>query len=405
MTSVRTSISRLRPLFLALALAGAAISPAHAVSSSLHEFLKPAKPLDPEQAKEQRKAAARADAEKKRAQREAAEREAAEKGEATTAHATKSASVLDEDDEDTAAPAAAAAPAPATSARFNSDAGLHIEAAVRRLGLPPETAAQAAGLMVGMAGSSIFTKVLAPSQGGADALEMLAQDASNASVALLEQRYVLAERIGGYLRYGALAALLGGLAVLGLRRASGSGKRRSRIAANNNTSESSSMFKFSRLFGKGKKGAAAGASVTASPIIVDMNVLQDYAVNLLFARGRHDLTGCRDMVTANWARILETYFRTCESRGHWNKVERVSHLKCEQLEAWEDGELQYARLSVRWQALDYMVNFNRKPQDPGYVFEGKPNTLDDFAEDWTVVRRPGEGWLIDAMCPSAAPAR
>lgn len=395
----RLSLSHLKPVLLALTLAGAVAVPAHS-ADSLHEFLKPRQPLDPAQAKEQRKQLARADAEKKRALREAKEREAAEKG----ADATDDGKVIanhddgaSEDDADSTKDASAAAK------RFSSEAGVYIEAAVRRFGLSPSASAQTAGLMMGVSGPWVFSHLMGPQGQGADALDILAQDATSAGVEYLEQRYSAAERIGHYIRYALILALAGSAFIVGYRTMVPASGRRSRLSA---PPRKESMLKLPRFFG-GKKPATQ-ASVSQPGVGVpplDAAMVEDYAVNLLFARGRHDLGGCRNMITPNLMRILETYFRTCESRGHWNKVERVSKLQCQVQESWEDGDAHYTRLTVTWQALDYVVNLNRKPTDPGYIVEGNPVAMDPFSEDWTAVHRAGDGWLIDSMCPSAAAPR
>lgn len=140
----------------------------------------------------------------------------------------------------------------------------------------------------------------------------------------------------------------------------------------------------------------------ATPVVLpfDMDTLRDYAFNLLFARGRHDLAGVGDMVTPSFARCLTTHFQTLEAKGHWNKVERVCGVQCEKGESWQEGDTSYVKLLVRWKALDYIVNYNRRIGDLGYIVDGDPNTMESFEEEWIVTRRACDAWLVDAMYPA-----
>jgi predicted lipid-binding transport protein (Tim44 family) len=128
--------------------------------------------------------------------------------------------------------------------------------------------------------------------------------------------------------------------------------------------------------------------------------LRDYAFNLLFARGRHDLAGVGDMVTQSFARCLQNHFQTLEAKGHWNKIERVCSVQCEKGEAWQEGDTSYVKLLVSWKALDYIVNYNRRAGDIGYIVDGDPNKMESFEEEWIVTRRAGDAWLVDAMYPA-----
>lgn len=139
--------------------------------------------------------------------------------------------------------------------------------------------------------------------------------------------------------------------------------------------------------------------IPAIVVAFDMDTLRDYAFNLLFARGRHDLAGVGDMLTPSLARCLMSHFSALEAKGHWNKVERVCSVKCQETESWQEGDTSYVKLAVSWKALDYVVNFNRRPEEAGYLVDGSPTAPESFNEEWFVTRRAGETWLVDAMHP------
>jgi predicted lipid-binding transport protein (Tim44 family) len=209
-----------------------------------------------------------------------------------------------------------------------------------------------------------------------------------------------------------MAFMAGGLLFVGHKALSRKTARVSRRTSRLSQSPAKSSDKTStigtRMLGifRKKSEKTAVTPVTAQAVVVafDMDTLRDYAFNLLFARGRHDLAGVGDMVTPSFARCLQSHFQALESKGHWNKVERVSGVKCKEVESWQEGDTSFAKLHVSWNALDYVVNYNRRPGEAGYLVEGDANKMEEFYEEWVVTRKAGESWLVDAMYPAKKPS-
>lgn len=298
------------------------------------------------------------------------------------------------------------------SVRLGRDAERAIKAAVHYLGLSPKNGAGAAGFLVGVTGPWAQSKFIEVSAAENVVLEVLSQGAADAGAGFLADRFAVAERTGRMARYLSFALLAGGLLYAAYSRFSQRSARASRrnsysarkpaVLSNNSNNTGIGMFKiFNRKPAKSSDKQEPGQAVV---VAFDMDTLRDYAYNLLFARGRHDLAGVGDMVTPNFARCLQTHFQTLEAKGHWNKVERVCAINCQEVESWQEAEISIAKLHVSWKALDYIVNFNRRPSEPGYVVDGDPSKMEEFYEEWVVTRRAGEAWQVDAMYPASRPS-
>lgn len=369
---------------------------------------------DPVEIAAMKKAAARAHAEKMRAIREARELEADAAGIGAATNADAGATPLADASTPThVEPAALAKVGTVLTAapdlvanKVTAEVTAYIHAAVSRLGVSPKTGAETAGFLVGVSGPWMYSQVMGAPSGAS--LRELTQGAADVGAVYLESHYSVAERAGRITRYAVIAAMAAGLlltarklifrnaAPRSRRTASRAGKPASRSETPQSTG--SRMFPF---FGR-KSAKQTEKHEPATPVVLpfDMDTLRDYAFNLLFARGRHDLAGVGDMVTPSFARCLTNHFQTLEAKGHWNKVERVCSVQCEKGEAWQEGDTSYVKLLVRWKALDYIVNYNRRMGDIGYVVDGDPNTMESFEEEWLVTRRAGDAWLVDAMYPA-----
>ena len=301
------------------------------------------------------------------------------------------------------------APTAESAKRFLAkEAERAITAAVHHLGLSPKHGAGTAGFLLGVSGPWAYSKMLDASAAEGVVLDAITAGVADASTTYLADRYAGAEETGRMARYLALMLAAGGLLnalhTKFSRRSSRISRRTSRTGCESSGQSNKSnktgigMFK---LFGR-KSATPNEKQEPCQAVVVafDMDTLRDYAYNLLFARGRHDLAGVGDMVTANFARCLQTHFQTLEAKGHWNKVERICALKCEEVESWQEAETSIAKLHVSWKALDYVVNYNRRPGEAGYVVDGDPTKMEDFYEEWVVTRRAGDVWQVDAMYPA-----
>ena len=80
------------------------------------------------------------------------------------------------------------------------------------------------------------------------------------------------------------------------------------------------------------------------------------------------------------------------SAGIENRVEDVRFEAGDLAEAWNDDDLQYATVAMRWSARDYTVR-----ADTGVLADGRHAERVTATEAWTFVRAPGGRWLLSAI--------
>ena len=80
------------------------------------------------------------------------------------------------------------------------------------------------------------------------------------------------------------------------------------------------------------------------------------------------------------------------SAGIENRVEDVRFEAGDLAEAWNDDDLQYATVAMRWSARDYTVR-----ADTGVLIDGRNAERVTATEAWTFVRAPGGRWLLSAI--------
>ncbi len=85
------------------------------------------------------------------------------------------------------------------------------------------------------------------------------------------------------------------------------------------------------------------------------------------------------------------------SQGVVNRCENIELIHGDVREAWDEGNLQYATVHLRWRAVDYTVRSDREPTQPGWLVEGDPHTPSEVQEMWTFARSPGGHWLLSAI--------
>jgi predicted lipid-binding transport protein (Tim44 family) len=129
----------------------------------------------------------------------------------------------------------------------------------------------------------------------------------------------------------------------------------------------------------------------------DLNAFQAIHAAVQEAWSAADLARLRRLVTPEMLSYFSEELTRSASRGVQNIVGDVQLLKGELTEAWEEGDLQYARALMRWRAIDYVVRLGRSAGDPDFVAGGDPRGPVEAEEMWTFVRRRGGDWLLSAI--------
>lgn len=146
-----------------------------------------------------------------------------------------------------------------------------------------------------------------------------------------------------------------------------------------------------------RTGAAAGAAGTASRDEIGITG-EDYAeferllVVIQGAWSDRSLDALRRSVTPEMVSYFSEKLSANASAGIENRVEDVRFEAGDLAEAWNDGDLQYATVAMRWSARDYTVR-----TDTGVLVEGRNSERVEAMEVWTFVRAPGGRWLLSAI--------
>jgi predicted lipid-binding transport protein (Tim44 family) len=187
-------------------------------------------------------------------------------------------------------------------------------------------------------------------------------------------------------------ALIGGLVYLGFRLF----RRRVDPSA---SSAGQATYYTAEPVGSGM-AAGAGQAVAGPPVSVtdaDYAAFGDLLSNIQGAWTRSDLAELKRYVTPEMLSYFAEELSRNASQGLENRVENVTLVKGDLLEAWQEDGLEYVTAQMRWSAFDYMVRADRSARDPDYVASGTPAQAVEHAEVWTFVRSRGGHWLLSAI--------
>ena len=146
-------------------------------------------------------------------------------------------------------------------------------------------------------------------------------------------------------------------------------------------------------FGGGTRAPSGPVQITDA----DYTAFGDLLMNIQGAWSKGDLAALKRYVTPEMLSYFSEELSRNASQGLENRVENITLLKGDLLEAWEEGGLEYATAALRWSAHDYMVRSDRAPNAPDYVASGQPAQATETSEVWTFVRSRGGHWLLSAI--------
>jgi predicted lipid-binding transport protein (Tim44 family) len=112
-----------------------------------------------------------------------------------------------------------------------------------------------------------------------------------------------------------------------------------------------------------------------------------------------DLQALRPLLTPEMLSYFSQALSANLSRGIANRVEQVKLLQGDLAEAWREGDIDYATVAMRWQAIDQTVDIAS-----GKVVEGDPVRPSETAEVWTFMRLRDGKWLLSAIQPEVEQA-
>jgi predicted lipid-binding transport protein (Tim44 family) len=146
------------------------------------------------------------------------------------------------------------------------------------------------------------------------------------------------------------------------------------------------------------RGGSAGAGPGGAPRDEIGIAGADYAeferllVVIQTAWSERNIDALRRHMTPELVSYFSEKLTANASAGIENRVEDVRFEAGDLAEAWNDDDLQYATVAMRWNARDYMVR-----ADTGVLVEGRDAERVTATEVWTFVRAPGGRWLLSAI--------
>jgi predicted lipid-binding transport protein (Tim44 family) len=152
---------------------------------------------------------------------------------------------------------------------------------------------------------------------------------------------------------------------------------------------------------RGFAGNFMGSAVdTGTPLMLadtDTEAFAQTLVSIQTAWGDGNFDKLRQYVTPEMLHYFNDELAANTSRGVENKVANVTVQDVQAVESWQEYNLSYATVVIRWTASDYMVRLGRQPADSDYIASGNPAASETFSEQWTFNRAQGGRWLLSAI--------
>ncbi|MTJ80119.1 MAG: Tim44 domain-containing protein [Telmatospirillum sp.] len=124
----------------------------------------------------------------------------------------------------------------------------------------------------------------------------------------------------------------------------------------------------------------------------DLSSFERILTGIQAAWSRNDVDGLRHLVTPEMAGYMAEQLAGNAARGLSNQVQQVRLLQGDVNETWREGGAEYATVTMRWEAGDFMVRI-----DNGAGAAGDPRSPVATTEVWTLVRQRNGGWLLSAI--------
>ena len=135
--------------------------------------------------------------------------------------------------------------------------------------------------------------------------------------------------------------------------------------------------------------AQAGPPVPIAP--ADYQQFEQLLKAMQDAWSRADLRALQQIATPEMVSYFAEQLAESASRGVRNTVTDVRLEKGDLVEAWREGDREYATVAMRFSMIDVTRD------GAGYVVAGNPSERQTATEVWTFVRVRGGRWLLSAI--------
>jgi len=127
------------------------------------------------------------------------------------------------------------------------------------------------------------------------------------------------------------------------------------------------------------------------PSDVDKQAFGTILIDVQKAWTDGDIGALRQLATPEVVSWLADDLSRNVSQGVRNVVDQIGLQKGEVIEAWRDGQIDYATAVLSFTARDFTVS------GAGAVVAGDPHAPTQSTEAWTFLRAPGGRWLLSAV--------
>jgi predicted lipid-binding transport protein (Tim44 family) len=110
------------------------------------------------------------------------------------------------------------------------------------------------------------------------------------------------------------------------------------------------------------------------------------------AFGREDYARLRELTTPEIMSFLSEELSQNATSGRRNDVSATRLIEAEISEAWQEGNVEYATIAMRYESIDIM-----RDRSSGVVVSGDPHTPTETTELWTFVRPTAGAWKLSAI--------
>jgi len=124
----------------------------------------------------------------------------------------------------------------------------------------------------------------------------------------------------------------------------------------------------------------------------DLSTFERLLMDIQAAWSQEDVPALRRLTTPEIAGYMEGQLRENGQKGMQNRVEQVHLLKGDIVETWREGNVDYATVSLKWSAVDYMLRAGGAE-----ILSGDPSHSTESDEIWTMVRHLNGPWQLSAI--------
>jgi predicted lipid-binding transport protein (Tim44 family) len=124
----------------------------------------------------------------------------------------------------------------------------------------------------------------------------------------------------------------------------------------------------------------------------DLSTFERLLMDIQAAWSHEDVSALRRLTTPEIAGYMEGQLLENGQKGMRNRVEQVHLLKGDIVETWREGAVDYATVSLKWSAVDYMLRAGGTE-----ILSGDPSHPAESDEIWTMVRHLNGPWQLSAI--------